>query len=125
MFEDDRKKFWLAFMAEDRRRKINLKRLAKSVGRAPSTLYKFKDKGAGGPDLLEAISLELFGRNWIDVVAEQGGGKDEATDSGGGVVRGDSDYVRNLEKRLDALQMLVEQHLKGHSDGPAGEAKKT
>lgn len=128
MYEDDRKIFWQAFTAEDDRRKINYKQLAKKLGRSPSALYKFRDKCAGGPNLLESISIEIFGRPWIDIVAEQNvrrndGQKLDAT-VGGGRVWADADYVRSLEKRIDALQMLVEQHLRGHSDGPAGDLKK-
>ena len=129
MFEDDRKIFWRAFTAEDRRRKINLKRLAAAIGRAPSTLYKFKDRCAGGADLLELVSREIFGKAWIEVVAEEGADRGKAEDSGTGAggakVWVDSDYVRSLEKRIDALQMLVEQHLKSHDGRPSEGLKKT
>jgi hypothetical protein len=107
-------------------RAINRAEIIRRTGINRSSLYGFLAYGRGMEDSnMNRLAKYLGFDSWVDVVvAEQGGGKDEATDSGGGKVWIDSDYLENLKRRVDALQMLVEQHLKGHSDGPAGEAKK-
>ena len=100
------------------------------IGR--SSLYGFLKNGRGMDDEnMNRLAKYLGFDSWIALVvaeqnAEQNKGQEANTGtvSGGGKVWIDTDYVRSLEKRIDALQMLVEQHLKVHGDGRDGDLKK-
>lgn len=126
MFEEDREKFWRVFLAENRRMKINIRNLAKAVGYSPSTVDKFKRKCAGSDDLLEKISIHVFRKHWRELIAEQNAEQNGRQDAENGAEDEKvSNYVKSLEKRIDALQMLIEQHIKAHPQQSCEEVKKT
>ena len=127
MFEDEREKFWRIYREEDERRKINIKRLSKKIGFAPSTVYKFHQKCAGSHDLLESISVEIFGVSWTETIAKQEAERNQGqeADNAQGDGRMSDDYIRSLEKRIDALQMALEQHVKAHHQPRSDDLKKT
>jgi hypothetical protein len=108
-------------------RAINRAEIIRRTGINRSSLYGFLAYGKGMEDSnMNRLAKYLGFDSWIDVViAEQGGEQKETADSGGGKVWIDSDYLENLKRRVDALQMLVEQHLKSHDGRPSEGLKKT
>ena len=108
-------------------RAINRAEIIRRTGINRSSLYGFLAYGKGMEDSnMNRLAKYLGFDSWIDVViAEQGGEQKETADSGDGKVWIDSDYLENLKRRVDALQMLVEQHLKSHDGRPSEGLKKT
>lgn len=121
MFEKDRRRFWEIYTSEDGRRKINVRRLSKKIGFSASTLYKFQKQSAGSPDLLDAISLEIFGRSWIDMVAKQDAEQNDRQKADdkkgdGGMNIGDLyerlGEIRNeMKSQFEALNHKIDSHI--------------
>jgi len=125
MFEDEREKFWRIYREEDERRKINIKRLSKKIGFAPSTVYKFHQKCAGSHDLLESISVEIFGVSWTETIAKQEAernqGREADTVKEGVAVNIGDLYIRigemqnEFKKQFESLNLKLDGHISNTS----------